>query len=383
VYEGRDFRPFGGYLNQYAGGFAPANWSWAYSAQDFIAAGTTDSQVGPEYESAASYGPAAWNRFRPKAQRFDAMQFLFDDLKDLPTQVATTAELMRDSYQGFLAGPARDLFTSRQRSLARDRVLMPGAILNQYLNYEFGWAPFIGDLKKLYHAYSVYNRSIAQLHRDNSRWIKRGGTVLSVRETSDVTTVEDFAGLVYPALTSDFFSGHGDGYHVRSKLYTYTQRDVWFSGEFKYHVPAYDVDPSKADAYEVMGQMLHYYGVGVTPNVVWELTPWTWLVDWFSNVGDNVANLSAMFADQLVSREAYVMCHAKKLAVNDSTIFLRDGDVKCLWYQEIETKKRTMANPYGFGLSFDDLSERQLAILTALFGTRAGYPRKGLTGGPS
>jgi hypothetical protein len=376
VYFGRDFRSFGGYASVYAGGFCPANWDHGYSASDFMNAGTDVSAIGPDEGSAAPYGPQAWSKFRPKTQSFDAMQFLFDDVKDLPQQLATTSQLLRDSHGRWLRA---NLSRAELRAL-RDKVLMPRNVAEQYLNYEFGWAPFIGDLRKLYTAYSRMNRAISQLHRDNNRWIHRGGTVLTVREESDVTTIADFAGVVYPALTSDFYSDPG-GVHVVTHLYRQTEMDVWFSGNFKYYIPAYDHDPSHADAYEVMGQLLHYYGVGVSPQVIWELTPWTWLVDWFANVGENINNFSAMLSEGIVSRDAYVMNHRKVRVVNDSTIYLNGGPVKCFWYQNIETKKRTVANPYGFGLTMDGLSGRQLAILASLGLTRGST--RGLSGGPS
>jgi len=376
-YHGRDFREYGGYLAEYDGGFVPANWDHGFTAEEFLQAGTDGATLGLDYMSPAAYGPEAWNKFKPRTQAFDAMQFLFDDVKDLPQQLATTAELMRNSYTGFLSRSA----SRSERRAARNLVLMPGSLANQYLNYEFGWAPFIGDLQKLHRAYSEMNKRMAQLRRDNNRWIHRGGSVLDIRERSPVTTVSDFAGVVYPPLTSDYYSPGPGGAYVTSHLYTETEKSVWFSGNFKYHVPGFTSPKTHADAYETMGELVHYYGLGISPQVIWELTPWTWLVDWFSNVGENVSNLSSMLTDQLVSREAYVMCHSKVRVVNDSTIYLNGGPVKCFWYQNVETKKRTQASPFGFGLTGDDLSARQLAILASLFGVRS-RPAPGLTGGP-
>jgi hypothetical protein len=367
-YTGMDLRPYG-YGNVYNGGFVSANWSHGYSATDFMMAGN-DGSIGPDFESAAPYGASAYNKFKPRTQAFDAMQFLFDDIKDLPQQLRTTAELMKGSYRSLLSSAPRSV-----RQQAARELVQPRSISEQFLNYQFGWAPFIGDLAKLYDAYESFNKRYAQVKRDNGHWIKRGGSVVKTREESDKEVIE---GGVYPVLTSDFYStpGHPD----TTTRWTSVERDVWFSGQFKYYIPGYKRDLSDVDRYELFGAMLRHYGVGISPSVVWELTPWTWLVDWFSNAGDVISNISSVMTDQLVSRNAFVMCHAKHLAYVSSNIHLKDGEVHCFWYQEVDTKKRTLANPYGFGLTWGDLTPRQLGILAALGITRADT--KGLSGGP-
>lgn len=372
IYDGRDFRPFGGFLDRYAGGFTPANWSHGYSANDFILAGE-DGMLGPDFESAAPYGPSAYNKFKPKTQAFDAMQFLFDDVKDLPQQLATTAEALSTGYKSFLKDAPKSVRREAQRNL-----VAPRFAAENYLNYQFGWAPFIGDCIKLYNAYNSFNKRYAQVKRDNGHWIKRGGTVIQTQDVSEVTTITG-AGNCYPAINSGSFF-NDPSHTATSHLWTSVLRNVWFSGQFKYYIPGYKRDLSDVDNYELFGALLRHYGVGISPSVVWELTPWTWLVDWFSNASDVISNISSVMTDQLVSRNAFVMCNALHVAYNDTTIHLKSGDVHCFWYQEVETKKRTLANPYGFHLSWDDLSLRQLAILASLGITRADT--KGLSGGP-
>jgi hypothetical protein len=374
TYIGQDFRSFGGYARVYEGGFAPANWSHGFSELDFLNAGYS-GLIGPDFESPASYGAEAYNRYAPKTQAFDAMQFLFDDIADLPGQLKTTSEAFHLGYDGFI----RESYGPFGRGArARNEMSSLRFMAEQNLNYQFGWAPFIGDMIKLYDAYNSFNKRYAQVKRDNGHWIRRGGTVATAREVSEVTTVNG-AGVVYPALTGDFYRDPANS--VTTKLWTSVDRDIWFRGQFKYYIPGFHKDLNDLDQYELMMAAIRHYGLSINPSVVWELTPWTWLVDWFSNAGAVINNISRVMTDQLVSRDACIMGHAKHVAWNDSTIHLNSGDIHCLWYQTADTKKRLLANPYGFGLSYDDLSYRQLSILVSL-GITHGSTR-GLTGGPS
>jgi len=372
IYKGQDLRPFG-FLNQYAGGFTYANWSHGFSENEFFRSGEYGQTISNSYESVSQHGAEAYKRFKPKTSAFDAMQFLFDDIKDLPGQLATTSKLMSDSYKGFLKKNA----TRSQRKFAREALMQPDRLAGDYLNYQFGWAPFVGDLIKLAKAYESFHKRYTQVARDNGHWIKRGGTVLEAREELYSAQLGG-SGNVYPQLTGDFYANPLNA--ATSWLSHYVERHVWFTGEFKYYIPGYTRNPSSIDNYELMVAMLRHYGVFISPSVVWELTPWTWLVDWFTNASAVIDNISSVQTDGLVSRNACLMGHGKHYVTNQSIIHLKSGDKNCFWLQEVETKRREYANPYGFGVSDFDLNVRQLSILAALGISRGGI--RSPSGGP-
>jgi hypothetical protein len=110
------------------------------------------------------------------------------------------------------------------------------------------------------------------------------------------------------------------------------------------------------------------YGLSLTPETVWNLAPWSWAVDWVSNAGDVISNLSDWATDGLVLRHGYIMEQS----------FVRDtyewyGPVN-FWSQvypavftlECRSKLRRRATPFGFGLTFGDFTPRQWAIAIAL-----------------
>jgi hypothetical protein len=104
-------------------------------------------------------------------------------------------------------------------------------------------------------------------------------------------------------------------------------------------------------------------GVKITPEVLWNLTPWTWMLDWFGNVGDILRNISILGQDSMVMQYGYMMEHKTIHRIH-----------KCVDYYgqpvrtefHYETKRRVPATPYGFGLNQQSLTTAQAAILAAL-----------------
>jgi hypothetical protein len=111
------------------------------------------------------------------------------------------------------------------------------------------------------------------------------------------------------------------------------------------------------------------FGAELTPETLWELTPWSWAIDWFSNAQDVIHNLNAMKIYGLVLRYGYMMEHSiNKVTYSYEAIpgtYVQKPDVSDLSFVT-ETKLRQKANPFGFGVSWDGLSPLQLAITAAL-----------------
>jgi len=108
-------------------------------------------------------------------------------------------------------------------------------------------------------------------------------------------------------------------------------------------------------------------GLSLTPETLWNIAPWSWAVDWFSNTGDVISNLSDWASDGLVMHYGYMM---EKTIVKDTYNITPSGIQAFPSVPNLtlvtETKQRIRANPFGFGLSFDGLSTIQKAILAAL-----------------
>lgn len=143
---------------------------------------------------------------------------------------------------------------------------------------------------------------------------------------------------------------------------------VWAMGSFKYYRPEFDASLADySSQWSDLQRRLKVYGAELSPTNVYKSTPWTWLIDWFSNVGDNIDAANDALVDGVASRYMYVMRHWVRRLVFNTTMFYWQGPVSLEWNRFIETKQRQRAqSSYGFSLLPKDLSAKQWSILAAL-----------------
>jgi len=300
---------------------------------------TTDSD-------AREYGNRAIRATSPLAPQASAAQFLGELLQELPQGLGIA------------------LFENRA-NLAR------GAG-GEYLNVQFGWIPFIRDLQKAVSALKRATDILTQLERDNGRNVRRRFAFPEVREADQTTAKSDQVGYAYTIPLGDQYLTN---YPQSDFLYSNTTRktSIWFSGCFTYAIPTSQSLMSRLREYSAKASVL--LGARVDPSVVWELAPWSWLVDWKLGIGDMIANLSSLSEDGLVLRYGYLMRHT----ISTHSVHVPPTTTNTGWpvppstlTYVCEQKERIRATPYGFGLSTSDFSEKQWTILGAL----------GLTKGP-
>jgi hypothetical protein len=107
---------------------------------------------------------------------------------------------------------------------------------------------------------------------------------------------------------------------------------------------------------------------GLTPDLVWELLPFSWLSDWFVNIGNLISVNQALQEDSLVLRYGYLMQHdVTEIVFKHPSLPFRTGSTGELSAKlTYETKQRVRATPYGFGLNPSQFTTSQWAILAAL-----------------
>jgi hypothetical protein len=248
----------------------------------------------------------------------------------------------------------------------KEKSLAGRNIGEEYLNLEFGWKPMINDIKDILQGIRHARSVLQQYERASGSFVRRR-YVFPATSSVSVTegTANDFVSLdTCPAL---HISRTPAVYKIRDEI----TRQVWFSGAFTYHLPtgwksrnAIDRLAAKADA---------LMGIDLTPEVLWNVTPWSWAVDWFSNAGDVISNLSDWSTDGLVLKYGYVMEHSSHVRTyyHDSAGTNPRQDI--IGSPVIATrtvKQRHVATPFGFGLNWDGFTPRQWAITTALGLTR-------------
>jgi hypothetical protein len=114
----------------------------------------------------------------------------------------------------------------------------------------------------------------------------------------------------------------------------------------------------------------------ITPSTLWELAPWSWLVDWNLRIGDTIRANELNANDLLIMHYGYAMEHTVYTTnmswratgpltgtnPSFSGVPTRGG-----YFATTEYKRRIRANPYGFRTGgTGNLTGGQTAILGAL-----------------
>jgi hypothetical protein len=283
-------------------------------------------------------GTTAISRCKPTNSVGDAATFLGELLKDgLPSMVGHT--LWKDKTQR-----ARDAGS-------------------EFLNVEFGWLPMVNDIRKLATAVSHASTVLGQYERDAGRQVRRNYTFPIETQVEKLNyPAGDGFPFIQPS-SSVFRFSLGQGYPTVTST---IKKTSWFSGAFTYHLPSGYDNRNAMDRYALYARKV--LGAEPTPELIWNLAPWSWAVDWFSNAGDVVSNLSDWAVDGLVMRYGYVMetiTHEVAYTWTPTTT-VRGKPVPTPVTFGTITKQRRQANPFGFGVTWDGLSPLQAAIAAAL-----------------
>lgn len=272
-------------------------------------------------------GAEGWSKFRP-AKPIVSLSVAIAELRDAPSLVLRKMKKFRDYGSNYLA-------------------------------IEFGWKPFVSDLRKWWSSIEKTDQYIASLVRKNGKRIRRGGVI----GTPTTTSTKQF-------LSGSYFTPTLDTTLVQPfQKVTTTKSTTWFRGAFRYYIPGLDSEKwGRAKAYRQM------WDLEVGPEQLYELMPWSWLIDWFSNLGHVVGNYTASLEDNVVADYAYIMQHNVTEIHQSQRFAVKHYDGRS-WVNHpaytsaittIETKCRGAANPYGFNFSWPSLTWRQKSILSAL-----------------
>lgn len=243
----------------------------------------------------------------------------------------------------------------------------------EFLNVEFGWKPLVSDLTKLVTSVRNASRTVRQLSRDS-------GADKSVRRRISFPVELSYKDGIIPR---DSLNNLVVGFNTAQARVVgdirYTDeilRNIWFSGAFSYYLPLGDDIVSKATRYEALANKV--LGTRLTPSVLYQLAPWSWLLDWFVDFGGAIKAADLLTSDNLVLKYGYLMCHTNVTRTIRFVVETGDGTpdyprkqttVQCKFRSE--RKERWRASPFGFALTPAGFSAHQWSILGALGLTRA------------
>ncbi len=232
-------------------------------------------------------------------------------------------------------------------------------VAGEYLNYEFGIKPLVSDIKSLIDAYKKADKYMAQYQRDAGKLVRRGYSYPPKKEVTldtSVSGVSPFGNIPAPLYSNRYGT-------LRTVETTSTER--WFSGAFTYLAP----DPRGLSAIrDALAKYDNLIGGLPTISGIYNLAPWSWLIDWVTNMGDVLNNVSMMASDGLIMQYGYMMEHKVRHTqyTHTGATLINGTPVNAVQDFITESKHRVRASPFGFGFDISALSSRQIAILTAL-----------------
>lgn len=263
-----------------------------------------------------------------------------------------------------------DIFKYRLKDIAkhaRESALRFKELGSEYLNVVFGWKPFLSDLRALYDMQRRLDKAFARLLKENGKGIHRKAKLdQDVRTYSSSNESQYCFGLNQVQPTTIL----GKRVTTRTRVTTINR---WFSARYKYFIPQDHLDSwlwTKSAKAALLG--LH-----PTPELIWELTPWSWLIDWFTNIDDIAVNLSYTPAENLYTDYSFVMehivetdvtsCSVQFPARNHNSRRYRSCDTSFSMNTRAETKSRSGGHfLFGLGITGGIASAYQLSILAAL-----------------
>lgn len=349
---------------KYVGGFNRPIFGWETSMlPSYMAIGTESPYDSGFIQSVEDIGAEAYDRLRPRLEKAGGSVFLAE-ARDLPRMLETTAANFNLGWKSLGGNTSTPYMSGSKRAS------------DNFLNHQFGWVPFISDLIKFDKVYRNSKDYIARITRENGTWVRKARSI-DQTESQVVVRTGDQGGIPWRfeflSMCDPVILPGGNYWHYRYTQVLRTSTRTWATGSFKYYRPEFDDTLADFEsAWNRTYRLLTVYGVRVNPSVLYQMCPWSWLVDWFTNIGAIIDRAVQWATDAVVSRWMFLMHSTTTTLDHIVTVNWKSGSRSMVWQNKIYTKLRQQAStPYSFSLG-GPLTARQLAILSAL-----GISRKG------
>jgi hypothetical protein len=255
------------------------------------------------------------------------------------------------------------------------------ASADEFLNFIFGIAPTIQDIDAFIRTLIRVTDKLYQLERDSGKAVRRRMTfdfpskveVFASTELSDQGKLSASPNTMFDMPVGSSPMQFALPYVYKSELSMQSTRTASFVGSFTYVLPT---DPSlRGQMEQFMDRYERIYGLAPTPERLWQLIPFSWLVDWFLGVQKTLSLNARIYDKSLVINYGYVMSGIyrtviQRTVVTNPTSGMSARDVSTVY--RTFRKERARANPYGFILPSDTgiFDPMRIAILAALGITR-------------
>lgn len=348
---------FGSTKYTYTGGlgYNPVTFFDPISPAVYQSGGSPNLKANSFVDDTSGFESQAFTSIMPKVEKVSAINALYE-FKDVPDQLRQTARFFKDLYVQEVGSV-----------FARNSILMPDRVSKDYLNVQFGWIPFCKDIAALTDYLLFSKQYLDDITQGNNTWLKRKGTLFNVTTNKKIGKAYSVGCEPELAQMCSVKSIDGNLCNGVSEYWSEETTLCWAEGAFKFYRPEFDINlPYYGSTVAAVNRHLTASGLRLTPYHVWKAIPWSWAVDWFSNVGRIIEANDAQTIDGMVTKYIYLMHHHVRKIRSFHTYFFPQGATTLTCQRSIDVKQRQSGfSPYGFVLG-GDLSATQWSILAAL-----------------
>lgn len=216
------------------------------------------------------------------------------ELRDIPRSIVQAQKTLLDFaklYRSLTSSPTTRKVIFNLRNNARN-------VPNEYLSYHFGWKQLYNDLKDLLELPQKTSRKVNFLMR-------RSGKPTTLSSTRDIVSsnTSGVSGFDYNGMSTEHSVSSGTRIERTSQV-RLVVNCLWDfppvnSIEFKRHVYAERI------------------GLVPRPTDVYNLIPWTWLIDWFTGLGNYVELIDNIHRDRSLINWGMISCTSTGSLITD------------------------------------------------------------------
>jgi len=319
--------------------------------------------------TATTFGPSTAQTNAIATSAITAM----NPIKSSASVLTALLELARGDVPGVLKQLRQHISTINtwKRLSASGSKGAASAIGGTYLENVFGWAPIIRDIQAAIEVLTTIDALL--FPPDNTR--RKFATVVHERFAQTTGNASLSAqGVMHPLGGPGPYLNRSEGIYMvnaGSAPTVYTARetlDVRVVARFNTSM----VPSAQSNGY--LDKLRVLLGLELTPEVLWDLTPWSWLLDWFGNIGSVIENLSSIHMSNIIlnysyatfRREAVSGAWSKPALSTSTTSGIQSLSGNFIQEYTMVQKVRLKASPYGFGTALSSLDAGKWAILVAL-----------------
>lgn len=229
---------------------------------------TSGWDLGKPSDSAAMTQLLAWTN--PSRAEVSMLNFLFE-LRELPAMLLSKGKKHREDHRAQLDARRRrrGIYDPKSKQWVDHPDYIPETS-NSVAEYNFGWDLLFRDVYKMLQFTHYVDKRTKELTRLYKTGLHRQRVIWNASHTA-----------VQDGVTFNSFVCGASGKRV-----TTTRARQWASCVWRPLSP----DPAIPSSDQIRAKAMSLvHGWRPDPYVVWQALPWSWMIDWFGNIGDILA----------------------------------------------------------------------------------------------